>query len=146
VERDSLIKGILMAATNSNQQRMEKCQFCKGDIDPMKIPSICSYCRGMFCNQHRLPKSHGCSYKHQKKPMTAGEVRGAGAHAAQPAAATTAAPSASASPQPQQPHTEHAGHEEHPAGHADEENRDVIRGVDGTGRWTLFKRRLFGGR
>ncbi|KYH37582.1 MAG: hypothetical protein AYL30_006310 [Candidatus Hecatellales archaeon B24] len=36
----------------------ERCKVCGKPVKP--LPYVCSYCKNVFCVEHRLPEKHGC--------------------------------------------------------------------------------------
>ena len=45
---------------------MAKCDHCRTETE---IPYECSFCGGMFCEDHRLPENHNCRHAPARTPL-----------------------------------------------------------------------------
>jgi predicted nucleic acid binding AN1-type Zn finger protein len=52
---------------NSEDNDKYKCQVC-GRVDP--LPFTCTYCKGTYCAEHRLPENHACDGNIVRMPYT----------------------------------------------------------------------------
>lgn len=46
---------------------MVNCDYCGDPID--YLPFNCRYCRKQFCQKHRIPENHDCSFEFKKEPI-----------------------------------------------------------------------------
>lgn len=49
-----------------------KCQVCSIDAE---IPFRCSFCEGLFCEEHKLPENHNCPREPPRVPLGSWESK-----------------------------------------------------------------------